>query len=72
MNGATCIDDDLDATLCLFFFLKRRSHSISFTRAQGIPQFKTGLGEFTHVLPTFCVLAVHFCGRPELKSGPGG
>ena len=28
----------------LFFFLIHRSHSISFTRAQGIPKYKIGFG----------------------------
>jgi len=30
--------------LVLFVFLIRRSHSISFTRAQGIPKYKIGFG----------------------------
>jgi hypothetical protein len=29
-----------------FFFLIHRSHSISFTRAQGIPKYKIGFGRF--------------------------
>ena len=29
---------------CFFFFLVRRSHSIIFTRAQGIPKYKIGFG----------------------------
>jgi hypothetical protein len=29
--------------LCIFHM--RRSHSISFTRAQGIPKYKTGFGK---------------------------
>ena len=40
-----------DAPLCLrphrgraVFFLKHRFHSISFTRAQGIPKYKIGFG----------------------------
>jgi hypothetical protein len=28
----------------IFFFLIHRSHSISFTRAQGIPKYKIGFG----------------------------
>jgi hypothetical protein len=27
-----------------FFFLMRRSHSIGFTKAQGIPKYKIGFG----------------------------
>jgi hypothetical protein len=29
---------------CLFFPLIHRSHSISFTRAQGVPKYKIGFG----------------------------
>jgi hypothetical protein len=32
------------ATRVLVFFLRHRSHSISFTRAQGIPRYKIGFG----------------------------
>ena len=31
-------------SVCVFFFLIHRSHSISFTRAQGIPKYKIGFG----------------------------
>ncbi len=30
--------------MCVYFFLIRRSHSISFTRAQGTPKYKIGFG----------------------------
>ncbi len=36
--------ETIHASERLHFFLIRRSHSISFTRAQGIPKYKTGLG----------------------------
>jgi hypothetical protein len=32
------------ARRCVFFSLIHRSHSISFTRAQGIPKYKIGFG----------------------------
>ena len=54
-NGEDGSDDDNEHVCCRpgdFFLLIRRSHSIGFTRALGIPKYKIGFG-MLHVLRAF-------------------
>ncbi len=50
------------------FFLIRRSHSIDFTRAQGIPTYKIGLGG---VLTRGCMCVFSLAGVLLGVRGPG-
>jgi hypothetical protein len=45
LGAAACATTDIVGwVLLMLFSLMHRSHSISFTRAQGIPKYKIGLG----------------------------
>ena len=60
------------------FFLIHRSHSISFTRAQGIPRYKIGFGrekdgrvDCFYVWVRGCVLNHHSCFLKNVEERGG-
>ncbi len=44
VTAVVCLVHVLCPRIVLSFFLMHRSHSLSFTRAQGIPKYKIGIG----------------------------